>query len=95
MELISSVFKFLLALLIAFFPVQIILTVINNKFNIFTPLQKSIKNSGKEKLIDKFVFIISIVLFLLVSSYINLNDFKFGIIAGAYYAVVFTILPRK
>ena len=95
MELISSIFKFLVALLIAFFPVQIILNVVNDRFNIFTPLQILIKKSGKEKLIGKFVFIISIALFLFVSNYINFNDFEFGILAGVYYAVVFTILPRN
>ncbi|MCB2352652.1 hypothetical protein [Clostridium estertheticum] len=95
MEFISSILKFLVPLLLTFFSVQIILNLVNNRFNIFTPLQEFIKKSGNEKLINKFVFIISIALFLLISNYINLNDFEFGILAGVYYAIVFTILPRK
>ncbi|MBU3160886.1 hypothetical protein KPL37_14160 [Clostridium frigoris] len=93
MEFIISTLKFVVTLLVVFYPVQIILKIINEKFNIFTPLQEFIKKSGNEKPIDKFVFIISIVLFLLIGSYINLNDLQFGIIAGAYYAVLFTIFP--
>ena len=95
MELISSILKFLVPLLLTFFPVQIILNIVNEKFNIFTKLQKSIKRSGNEKSINKVVFIISIALFLLISYYININDFEFGILAGVYYAVVFTILPGQ
>ncbi|WP_298845813.1 hypothetical protein [Clostridium sp.] len=95
MELISSILKFLVPLLVTFFPVRIILNSVNDKFNIFTTLQKSIKESGKEKLINKVVFIVSIALFLLISNYIKLNDFEFGILAGVYYGIVFTILPGQ
>jgi len=56
MELISSILKFLVPLLLTFFPVRIILNIVNEKFNIFTTLQKLIKKSGKEKLINNFVF---------------------------------------
>ena len=92
MEFISSIIKFLVALLLAFFPVKVILKVVNDRFNIFSTIQRLIKKSGKEKLIDKVVFIVSIALFLLISNYINLNDFEFGILAGSYYGIVFTIL---
>ena len=95
MELISSILKFLVPLLLTFFPVRIILNIVNEKFNIFTTLQKLIKKSGKEKLINNFVFIISIALFLLISNYININDFEFGIVAGVFYGIVFTILPMQ
>ncbi|MBU3187393.1 hypothetical protein [Clostridium estertheticum] len=94
MELISSMFKFLVPFLMVFFSVQIILYVVNDKFNIFTPLQKFIKKSSKENSIRIFVFIISLGLFLLIGNYITLNDFEFGILAGGYYGIVFTILPR-
>ncbi|MCB2340388.1 hypothetical protein [Clostridium estertheticum] len=94
MELISSMFKFLVPFLMVFFSVQIILYVVNDKFNIFTQLQKFIKKSSKENSIRIFVFIISLGLFLLIGNYITLNDFEFGILAGGYYGIVFTILPR-
>ncbi|MBU3217274.1 hypothetical protein LL033_00670 [Clostridium estertheticum] len=94
MELVSSMLKFLVTFLMFFFPVQIILYIVNDKFNIFTPIQKFIKKSGKENLIRIFVFIISLVLFLLIGNYITPDDFEFGILAGGYYGIVFTILPR-
>ncbi|MBU3213928.1 hypothetical protein LL033_14200 [Clostridium estertheticum] len=56
MEFIISILKFLVTLLVAFFPVQIILKIINDRFNIFTHLQEFIKKSGNEKLIDKFEY---------------------------------------
>lgn len=95
MELISSILKFLVPFLLTFFIVRIILNSVNEKFNIFTTLQKLIKKNGKEKSINKFVFIISIALFLIVSSNVNINDYVFGILAGVYYAMVFTILQWK
>lgn len=91
MDFISSTIKFLVALLLSFIPIQVILKGVNHRFNIFTPFQRLIKESGKEKLINISIFIISIFLFLLIDNYINIDDVGFGILAGVYFGIIFAI----
>ena len=96
MEFINSVISFL----IVFIPISILLQKIfryfSRKYAMFKYTHHIIKKSKKEKVISNIGWIITVILFYIISNFFNFNDYQGGLICAIINSFILTILePEK